>query len=312
MKKISLYILFSLLSIEIFSQQDPQFAQNADNLLFTNPAFAGMTEGICASAINRQQWIGFDGAPVTTLGGIHSGIKLFGTEGGIGLSIIDDRFEFEKDFQAKLSYSYHKKVGLGKLGIGIDLGFINKDLSGEWRYPDPDGSSDVFIPNESVRKMVFDAGLGIFYKAGDRFYAGVSVSHINSPDVNYSNTEAASFLRPHYYATAGYNFRLLNSPVEMKPSVFVKFDGTKMQYSINMTALYNKKFLAGVSYRDRESIIPMIGLKTANGLKVGFAYELPITRMITVTNGSTEVFVGYCLDFGKNGKNYKYRSILYL
>jgi len=88
MRKISLYILFSLLSIEIFSQQDPQFAQNADNLLFTNPAFAGMTEGICASAISRQQWVGFEGAPVTTLAGIHSGIKLFGYKGGIGLSIV--------------------------------------------------------------------------------------------------------------------------------------------------------------------------------------------------------------------------------
>ncbi len=312
MKKIYLYILFSILSIEIFSQQDPQFAQNADNLLFTNPAFAGMTEGICASAINRQQWIGFEGAPATTLGGIHTGIKLFGIKGGIGLSIVDDRYEFEKDFQAKIAYSYHKKIGLGVLGIGAETGIINKDLNGNWKYPDPDGSNDGLIPQQSVRKIVLDLGLGLFYKVGDRFYAGISVSHINSPDINYPNIGTASFLRPHYFGTAGYNFRMLNSPVEMQPSVFVKFDGTKLQYSANITALYNKKISVGVTYRNRESVIPMVGINLPNGLKVGFAYELPVTRMITVTKGSTEVFVGYCFDFWGAGNNYRYKSILYL
>lgn len=312
MKEISLYILFSLLSIEIFSQQDPQFAQNADNLLFTNPAFAGMTEGICVSAINRQQWVGFEGAPVTTLAGIHSGIKLFGYKGGIGLSIVDDRFEFEKNFHAKAAFSFHKKLGLGTLGIGLETGIINKDLNGNWKYPDPDGSSDNFIPQQSVRKIVLDLGLGIFYKVGERFYAGVSVSHINAPDIKYPNVSAASFLRPHYFGTAGYNFRLLNSPIEMQPSVFVKFDGTKMQYSANITALYNKKFSVGVSYRNRESFIPMIGVHLRNGLKIGYAYEVPLTRMFTVSKGSHEVFVGYCFNFWGANTNYKYKSILYL
>ncbi len=310
MKKISLYILFSLLSIEIFSQQDPQFAQNADNLLFTNPAFAGMTEGICASAISRQQWVGFEGAPVTTLAGIHSGIKLFGYEGGIGLSIVDDRFEFEKDFQAKAALSFHKKFGLGILSIGTEIGMINKDLDGNWNPPDTE--DDAFLPQGHVRKMVFDMGLGVFYKVGERFYTGVSVSHLNAPDVKYPNVSTASFLRPHYFGTAGYNFRLVSSPVEMQPSVFVKFDGTKLQYSVNMTALYNKKFSVGVSYRNKESIIPMIGIHLPNGLKVGYAYEISLTKIGTVSKGSHEVFVGYCFDFWGANTNYKYKSILYL
>ncbi len=312
MKKISLYILFSLMTIEIFSQQDPQFAQNADNLLFTNPAFAGMTEGICASAINRQQWVGFEGAPVTTLAGIHSGIKLFGIKGGIGLSIVDDRYEFQKDFHAKIAYSYHKRLGAGMLGVGIEAGIINNDLQGNWKYPDPDGSSDPIIPQQQVRKIVFDAGLGIFYKVGERFYAGLSVSHLNAPDVKYPNVSEASFLRPHYFGTAGYNFRLMSSPVELQPSVFIKFDGTKLQSSANLTALYNKKFSVGVTYRNLESIIPVVGVNLPNGLKIGYAYEVPITRMITVSKGSHEVFVGYCFDFWGGNNNYKYKSILYL
>ena len=312
MKKIYLFILLSIFSIEIFSQQDPQFAHNKDNLLFSNPAFAGMTDGICASVISRQQWVGFDGAPVTTLAGIHSKIKLFGIKGGIGLSVMDDRFEFEKNFQAKLAYSYHKRIGLGTVGFGIEAGMINKDLEGTWRFPDPDGSSDPFIAQNAVQKIIFDLGAGVYYKVGERFYASFSVSHLHQPNVDYPNVESASFLRRHYFGTAGYSFRLLNSPIELQPSVFVKFDGTKLQYSGNITALYNKKIRLGVSYRNREAIIPMITFELISGLKVGYAYELGLTRLMSVSKGSHEIFIGYCFDIGGISKNYKYKSILYL
>jgi type IX secretion system PorP/SprF family membrane protein len=315
MKKIFLLIALSIFSTDIFSQQDPQFAHNSHNLLFTNPAYAGMTDGICASAISRQQWVGFEGAPITTLAGIHTKVKLFGITSGVGLTIMDDRYEFEKNFQAKLAYSYHKRISSGVLGIGADLGFINKDLKGEWKYPDPDGSSDPFIfINEGGTKaaFLFDMGIGAYYKIGEKFYAGFSVSHILQPNINYFNINSASFLRRHYFATAGYNFRLLNSPVEMQPSVFVKFDGTKMQYSGNISALYNKKIRIGVTYRNLESFIPMIGIDLIGGLKIGYAYEIPITKLITVSKGSHEVFVGYCFDFWGTNNNYKYKSILYL
>ena len=310
MKKIYLIILVSVFSMEIFSQQDPQFAHNKDNLLFSNPAFAGMTDGICASAISRQQWVGFEGAPVTTLAGVHSKIKLFGVNGGIGLSMMDDRFEFEKNFQAKLAYSYHRRIGLGTVGFGIEAGMINKDLEGSWEPPET--NDDPFITDQAVQKIIFDLGAGIYYKVGERFYASFSVSHIHQPNVKYPNVISASFLRRHYFGTAGYSFRLLNSPIELQPSVFVKFDGTKLQYSGNISALYNKKIRLGVSYRNREAIIPMITLNLLGGLKVGYAYELALTRLITVSKGSHEIFVGYCFDFFGPNNDYKYKSILYL
>jgi len=315
MKKIYLFILLSILSIEIFSQQDPQFAHNQDNLLFTNPAYAGMSDGICATAISRQQWVGFEGAPTTTLAGIHSKVKLFGINSGIGLSITDDRFEFEKNFQAKLAYSYHKRVRGGVLGIGVEAGIINKDLQGEWKFPDPDGQNDPFVfieDGKTKAAFLFDLGIGAFYKAGDRFYASFSISHLHQPAVKFYNINSASFLRRHYFATAGYNFRLLNSPIEMQPSVFVKFDGTKMQYSGNISALYNKKVRLGVSYRNLEAIIPMVSFELISGLKVGYAYELSLTKIMTVSKGSHEIFVAYCFDFFGGNNNYKYRSILYL
>lgn len=308
MKKVSLFILTILLSIEMSSQQDAQFAFNKDNLLYTNPGYAGMTDDICASVITRQQWVGFEGAPKTTLAGIHSKVKFL--RGGIGLSINDDRFEFEKNFQAKLAYSYHKRIGVGVIGFGLDVGIINKDLKGDWHTPD--GGTDNFITTEPIRKLVFDLGLGVYYKVGEKLYAGISMSHIHEPRVNYPKVTTASFLRRHYFATLGYNYRMLSSPIKLQPSIFVKFDGTKMQYSGNLTALYNNKFSLGVTYRNKEAIIPMVGFRLISGLKIGYAYELSLTKLVTIEKGTHEVFVGYCFNFWGKKSDYKYKSILYL
>jgi type IX secretion system PorP/SprF family membrane protein len=193
----------------------------------------------------------------------------------------------------------------------MSVGFINFDLSGSWSPPETPASGDPYIPQEAVRKIVLDLNFGIFYQIKDKFYFGISTTHINQPEIKYPGV-TASFLRRHYYATTGYNLRLLNSPIELKPSVFAEFDGTKLQLSGNITGLYNKKFWLGVSYRNQDAIFPMAGVVLVNGLKVGYAYELSLSKMITVSKGTHEVFLEYSFDIWKANKNYKYKSILYL
>lgn len=308
MNKLFFATILTTLFLNTYSQQDPQFAHNMRNLMTNNPAFAGMTEGICANVINRQQWVGFEGAPVTTLAGVN--INTTKLRGGLGITIMDDRPGFEKNFQAKLAYSYHTYMFGGTVGIGIELGIINKDLDGAWKTPETPASSDNMIPASAVRKIVFDAGLGVFYK-NNNFYTGFSVSHINQPQINYANTEA-SFLRRHYFATLGYSFRLFNSPIELQPSTYAKFDGTKFQASINLTGLYNKKIWLGVSYRNNESIIPMAGIKLFSNLKISLAYELSLTKLVFYSSGTYEVFLGYCFNFWKPDNKYKYKCVKYL
>jgi len=311
MRKTISLLLFIILFGSVSAQQDPQFAHNMYNHLYTNPGYTGMGEGIDMYVINRQQWVGYEGAPLTTLAGVSTKVNFLGAKGGIGLVISDDRFEFEKDFQAKLSYSYHKNLGRGNLGVGLSAGIINFDLNGTWNPPETSAAGDDYIPQDAGQKIVLDLNFGLFYQIKDKFYLGVSSSHLNQPEIGYPNV-TASFLRRHYFATVGYSKRLLNSPIEMQPSVFVKYDGTKIQYSGNITALYNKKFWLGVSYRNQDAIYPMLGVNLANGLKVGYTYELSLSKMITVSKGTHEVFLGYSLDLGKINKNYKYKSILYL
>ena len=71
MKKI-MFLGVLMLSAKAFSQQDPQFTQYFDNTLHVNPAYAGSSGMLSATALHREQWFGFDGAPRSTTFSLHT------------------------------------------------------------------------------------------------------------------------------------------------------------------------------------------------------------------------------------------------
>ena len=62
MKKYSIAILMVLFLIfcdDVKAQQEAQFSHNMFNNMGINPGFAGLRSAICATALARQQWVGF-------------------------------------------------------------------------------------------------------------------------------------------------------------------------------------------------------------------------------------------------------------
>src|SRR5664280_2636369 len=91
MKKLNIAFLFLLLLLQpVLSQQDPLSSQYMFNTLTFNPGVAGTSGMICATALNREQWVGFKGAPSTTLFNISSPLSLFGIKSGVGLVVESD------------------------------------------------------------------------------------------------------------------------------------------------------------------------------------------------------------------------------
>ena len=107
MKKVSFVFLFlSLILQPVLSQQDPLSSHYMFNTLTYNPGVAGTSGMICASALNRQQWVGFKGAPSTTVFNISAPVSPFGIKSGIGLLIESDNIGFDKDINLSAAYSY--------------------------------------------------------------------------------------------------------------------------------------------------------------------------------------------------------------
>ena len=76
-----------LLTMISYSQQDPQYSQYMFNLAAVNPGYTGSHDMICISGVNRQQWVGFDGAPSYSFFNANAAIKPFGFSSGVGLSL---------------------------------------------------------------------------------------------------------------------------------------------------------------------------------------------------------------------------------
>jgi len=314
MKKLNIAFLFLAIVIQpVLSQQDPLSSQYMFNTLTYNPGIAGTSGMICATALNRQQWVGFEGAPSTTVFNVNAPVSPFKIKSGVGLLVESDNVGFDKDINISGSYSYLLDLGPGTLGIGLSLGMLNKTLTPTWEIPSGDShtpaSGDPLIPENKESYVAFDAGLGLYFKA-DKYYAGLSITHINQPEIKYS--KGTPYVSRHYYLTAGYVLQLPNPSLELLPSVFAFSDGKVAQFTITSLIRYNKKVWGGVSYRAGDALIGIVGFELYNGLRLGYAYDFTMSDMNKNSNGSHEFMVNYCFDLGLGRSPMKYKSIRFL
>lgn len=303
--RIAIIIVFLVTYGGVKAQQEQHNAHNMFNQLSYNPAFAGSVGAICATGIVRQQWVGFDGAPETYSINIHSPLNI--VHGGIGASIYQDQLGPQKEIGVKLMYAYRTDLGMGNLGIGASIGFINGSVDfsqfivGETVI---DAGDPVLSEQQEVSDMILDFGFGVHYVVPEKFYVALSTTRISE-----QRSETLKYqTKRHYYLNAGYEFAFPNNPsFVLEPSVLIKTDGVKTQYDIAGLLKYNNKVWGGVSYsalRNVDPISVLLGLKIKD-VRLGYAYTIPTSKI--GSSGSHEVMVNYCfkLNFDKGRRSYK-------
>ncbi len=314
MKKIRILIIALILPAGMVSgQQDPVLSQHMFNQQTYNPGQTGMSGMVTATALTRQQWVGFTGSPSTMIFNVSAPFSLFGLRSGAGLTVESDKYGFSSDIDIGLSWSGHFAIGSGTLGGGISAGMLNKTVKPEWFIPGGPGhtppSGDPLIPEGDESFIALDLSAGLFYQ-GLNYYAGVSVTHLNQPQIKYSET--ATYVSRQYYLTAGYFLQLPNPALELIPSVFIVNDGATTQYLATAMVRYNKKIWGGVSYRLSDAITGLAGIELYNGLQIGYAYDFPISEIRKGTSGSHEFVVSYSFDLSLGKSATSYKSIRFL
>ena len=111
---------------------------------------------------------------------------------------------------------------------------------------------------------------------------------------------------PTFYLTGGYNIKLRNPFLTIKPSLLVRTDGVGYRADVTGRLIYtneNKMMYGGVSYSPTNSVTVLIG-GNFHGIMLGYSYEI-YTSAINPGNGSHEIFLGYQVDINltKKGKN---------
>lgn len=295
MKKLTLLVLLLVvLSAEVASaQQDPQYTQYMYNMNVVNPAYAGSKESLSITALYRNQWAGFDDAPVTFTFSAHSPIS---EKIGLGLSAIKDELGPVSETNVFADFSYTIDVGpTTKLAFGVKAGFTFHQVGlVDLSLQDP---GDPFF-SQDINNTYPNIGAGAFLY-GDKFYVGLSVPnlltsvHLDENGIKYGSETN------HFFGTAGYVFQV-NDNLKIKPSVMVKtaFD-SPISYDANINALFFEKFELGASYRLDDSFSGLVGFQVNPNIRIGYAYDHITSEINTVAGASHEVILTFDLFFKK-------------
>jgi type IX secretion system PorP/SprF family membrane protein len=241
-------------------------------------------------------------------------LSLFGMDFGAGISLYSDQIGLFSTTTMSGQVATSFKLAKGLLSIGVRGGKIDESFDGTQVYfPEDDDfydTNDPVIPASKVSDGVIDFGLGVFYDQ-EKWYAGLSVNHLLAPklDLDKSTMEIPRT----YYLTAGCNIPIDNR-FELKPSALIKaleissLTMEQMQIDVSMRLVYNKAVWGGVSWRQDDAVVVMLGGKIKM-VEVGYAYDYPISDIAKASSGSHELFIKCTLELSTKEKIGKHKSV---
>jgi type IX secretion system PorP/SprF family membrane protein len=296
MKKLFTSLFIVIVSLTANAQQDVLLSQYMFNHLAINPGYAGNKNYMMATLVHRKQWVGWEGAPETSVASFHG--RLYGKKLGIGATVMHDhigvtsRNDVTAHFAYQLQINHYVQLGLGLQGGFSHFTYKNSDLL-YWE------TNDRVFEQNTQTSLHPNFGTGAFLYSR-KFYAGISVPHIlnyvsengNNIGGNIINTNQVR----HYFMETGCAIEV-NSDFVLKPSVLVKYvKGAPVQADINMNVLLASTIWIGGSYRSDAASVAMLELQLTPKLRVGYSYDFTMSHLNNYSSGSHEIMIGY--DFG--------------
>jgi len=292
MKKL-IIILGLIVNLVAQAQQDPMFTHYMYNTLMINPAYAGSRDALTITGITRNQWVGFDGAPITQTLTVHSPV---GSEQvGLGASIVQDKIGPTKSTSVFADFSYRIRLSQkSKLSFGLNGGFsfFSADLPSVLL----DQQNDVDFAQKIQNRPMPNFGFGLYYTR-ERFYAGISTPKLLK-DNYYEGTTLANLTaakeQGHYYYIMGSVFSLSRF-VDFKPSGLIKMTkGAPIETDLSALFEFNNRLTAGVMYRTGDALGVLIGLNITDQLSIGYSFDFSTTNTtVTYNQGSHEIMLRY-------------------
>ena len=308
-------IVFALLPLQkLRAQFDVHFNQYWNLNGYYNPAWAGHTDKLNIAGVYSLQLTGFDRAPRTMYAGADIPFVLFNKNQGAGVGFMNDQAGLFRNQRFWLQYGYQAKLWKGRLGIGLQVGIINVGFDPADLDLGNSSDTDPAFPSTKESGTGLDLGFGAYY-SDPRFWVGVSVQHLTSPQLEFGNTtEGATSqidIKPMVYFTGGFNIKSRNPLISIQPSLLVQSDLNSLRADLTSRFFYtydNRTFSAGLTYSPTISFTLSLGAEIQS-VKVGYSYEM-YTSGIGVGNGSHEIAVSYAMDINlfKKSKN-KHKSV---
>jgi type IX secretion system PorP/SprF family membrane protein len=297
-RQLTFVFILVLVSTVGFAQQENQFTQFMYNQLYLNPGYAGARGIPYFTALYRNQWTGFKGAPVSKLLSFNS--PLFGDRVGFGLTVSNHTQGLENKWDATMAYSYNIAI--------TDESGVRFGLQGSFRYQgidfsDPsveivDPGDQSILYDEQLNKYNGNFGVGIYANIKQTYF-GVSVPHFFPSElgINPNNIPEIARTYSHFYLMAG-TMVPLTRDIKFKPAILAKYvKNAPFDLDVNASLLFNETFTAGLSYRlggdGAGDSVDLLALYQVNSVGIGIAYDISLSDIKQTSSGSFEVLLKY-------------------
>lgn len=304
MKKCYTIIFFFVFVQLTLAQQPAQYSLYNFNKFNFNPAYAGLDNSLSLTGVYRTQWVGLPEKPVSQNVTAHMPLYIF--SGGVGVEFENETLGNWQQSKALLAYNFQIPVGRsGILSLGLSGGILQRTLDGtriitpEGEYIDPSTNPFHNDPNlpvtkESSTSLAFN--FGAFYQ-GEKLEFGISAMNLTEQAIELTST----VFQPErtYFLYTGYNLDVSRS-MTLNPSVLVKSNAIQTQIDFSVIVKYNDNIFLGASFRGYDSnntdaLVMMSGLKLSEKIRLSYAYDLSLSNLNTVNNGSHEILINYNL-----------------
>ena len=280
------------------AQQDPQNTFFMYNQAMYNPGSVGSKDYASVNAIYRQQWVGFDGAPVSQM--LTFDAPLAGDRVGIGITLRHYTIGINTDWRASMAYSYKMQLtpdAVLRFGIQGSVHYLGMDFNGNDIVTDKD--NDQSFINQPPNRYTGNVGAGLYFNLRNTLWVGVStpafypVTLGNNDDVLVTATEA-----PHFYGSCG-GLLDMSEKVQFKPSLLFKYTpNAPLDADVNASVVFNRSFLLGATYGfggdgSGENVDFLAGYHIFHNLMLGVAYGVPISGLSDTNDGSFEIMLRY-------------------
>lgn len=271
-----------------FGQIESMYSMYRFNPQIVTPAQAGSTATSEVTLMNRQQWLGIEGAPKTY---VLTGNFKFKQQSGLGVNVLFDQAGPLKIMTVSGDYAYHTKINdAWNFSGGIRAGFasLNLDFGGLALTHSDDA---LFATNRSSG-LKFNTGWGLRISKGDGFFVSVSQPRILKYDLGSGYKDVAYF-----YSMVGTKVKA-SDKITLYPSMLFRTAGNApLSWDANLTANLNGKFDLGLNYRHQDSWGVRAGVQATQKMYIGYVFELPTSQLSRVGVQSHEIALRY--SFGK-------------
>ena len=292
--RITLFLLLIAVGSTTYGQSDIFLTQQWFSRINMNPAATGNSNHVDVFLLNRQQWMGFDNAPKTSILNAHSYFNTI--RSGLGFSLLYDKLGVSyKTVDAMLSYAYHIDVTEEVLlSLGLSGGFYNSHWDPKQHIFSEIGDFEANTEKKALTIADVDAGLELNAYG---ISLGVSVTHLLN-----SSAENALTGKPgrEYYTYLRYRVAI-DQNFDIAPGVMYRNSNYSHFFDFNLTGYFQKKYWAGFSFRPNNAFAVMIGGEYRM-FRIGYAYDRSIGAMSSLATNTHEIMLSARIQKPQKGR----------